>query len=458
MSPPRAPAGVVTGAPAYMCTERQQESLAWLLQQIRHGVPLCSLQGLAGTGKTTLLAPLYAALLEADYRPTIATPTHRAAEVLRGKGVTDVDTVHARALTAQFTPAYTAARAWLGEPVEESDEEDVDASSTGCGPLPSLLATQRTLLGDRRTAADLLADAATYGSVAVLESLGVYGRDHIVGFGPKPMQGRGVIIIDEASMVGRELLTLCQQVYRQIILVGDPGQLPPVNDEPILAHVPATFLTEIHRQAAESRLKQLAYRARNHYAFWKWGVQPFSPDAQQVETADAKAFLVAPLLVWRNAVRHACTHAIRAALGYPPDALVPGEPLVCRATAPALRQDGYYCNALFRVAWVNADSRSVALVDDVTQQLRYARVHLEELDGAGIPLGAIPFRFGYALTCHTAQGGEWPMVFLSQPDLSALAGYSWHTHQMETLARWAYTAVTRAKESLRLLATHEFTT
>lgn len=51
-------------------------------------------------------------------------------------------------------------------------------------------------------------------------------------------------------------------------------------------------------------------------------------------------------------------------------------------------------------------------------------------------LSAIRAIYGYSVTCHTAQGGEWEKVYLNRGLIPN--------------ARWAYTAVTRAKENLFL--------
>ena len=56
-------------------------------------------------------------------------------------------------------------------------------------------------------------------------------------------------------------------------------------------------------------------------------------------------------------------------------------------------------------------------------------------------LNALRAKFGYAITCHKSQGGEWSHVFLNLSDtLDRLDG--------ETRLRWLYTAVTRAKDHL----------
>src|SRR5262249_20407776 len=82
------------------------------------------------------------------------------------------------------------------------------------------------------------------------------------------------------------------------------------------------------------------------------------------------------------------------------------------------------------------------------------RVHLEELDGTKPPPDTIPFRFGYALTCHTAQGGEWSTVFIDKPDLFAMARAGTTPKRRQEFQQWAYTAMTRAKATLGFLLHH----
>lgn len=59
-------------------------------------------------------------------------------------------------------------------------------------------------------------------------------------------------------------------------------------------------------------------------------------------------------------------------------------------------------------------------------------------------LNALYVRFGYAMTCHKAQGGEWENVYINlarpQNDLKTLNGF-----------KWAYTALTRSKKNVYLI-------
>ncbi len=57
---------------------------------------------------------------------------------------------------------------------------------------------------------------------------------------------------------------------------------------------------------------------------------------------------------------------------------------------------------------------------------------------------ALQIKFAYAVTCHKAQGGQWPVVFVDQ-------GYLTDEMMDTEYYRWLYTAITRATEKLFLL-------
>jgi len=57
---------------------------------------------------------------------------------------------------------------------------------------------------------------------------------------------------------------------------------------------------------------------------------------------------------------------------------------------------------------------------------------------------ALQVKFGYAITCHKAQGGQWQHVFLDQ-------GYIPDDLLTIEYLRWLYTGVTRARKKLFLV-------
>jgi hypothetical protein len=56
---------------------------------------------------------------------------------------------------------------------------------------------------------------------------------------------------------------------------------------------------------------------------------------------------------------------------------------------------------------------------------------------------SLKVKFGYAITCHKSQGGEWRDVFVDMRYAGSI--------QSETYYRWAYTAVTRSRETLYIV-------
>lgn len=83
-----------------------------------------------------------------------------------------------------------------------------------------------------------------------------------------------------------------------------------------------------------------------------------------------------------------------------------------------------------------------------TVRAEYAHLETASLQARAMSedpyLNALQVKFGYAVTCHKAQGGQWPAVFVDQ-------GYLTPEMLGTEYIRWLYTAVTRATEQLYLV-------
>lgn len=98
-------------------------------------------------------------------------------------------------------------------------------------------------------------------------------------------------------------------------------------------------------------------------------------------------------------------------------------------------------NALYNKMRDISDAEQIALYVDFKNRHPRLKEGSEEF---ALMLASDPYfhalrvKFGYAVTCHKAQGGEWPLaaVFFESAD----------THLAHL--RWTYTAITRAKEAL----------
>jgi len=107
------------------------------------------------------------------------------------------------------------------------------------------------------------------------------------------------------------------------------------------------------------------------------------------------------------------------------------------------------------VMWLNALDIEAPSMSSTDQNKLYAGTqeeysHLESRDEQKKALrndpyfNALQIKFAYAVTCHKAQGGQWPVVFVDQ-------GYLTDEMMDTEYFRWLYTAITRATDKLYLL-------
>jgi len=180
-------------------TEDQQEAYDRVYDRLARGERFTGLRGYAGTGKTYLISRLVEQLLDEDCAVTVCAPTHKAVQVL----------------------------------------------SEELGDAPVQMQTLHSFLGLRLQPTE----EGEYELVAEEE------RDFT----------EGVVIVDEASMIGREEWSHIEDApfWVQWLFVGDPAQLPPVNEDPSPAlDVPGPTLETIHRQAADNPILELATKIR----------------------------------------------------------------------------------------------------------------------------------------------------------------------------------------------------
>lgn len=177
----------------------QQQAYETILGRLHSKERFTSLRGFAGTGKTYLVGRLVETLLGEDQNVFLCAPTHKAAAVLRR-------TVPAAAHLTRTLHSF------LGLRLKPDLEGGYRLEPEGDRSLP---------LG-------------------------------------------AVVIVDEASMVGREEWQYIEPALGiWWLFVGDPAQLPPVNEDASQAlNLPGATLSTIVRQAADNPIIQLATRIR----------------------------------------------------------------------------------------------------------------------------------------------------------------------------------------------------
>lgn len=378
--------------------------------------------GFAGTGKTTLAQHLVA---DISGQVLFGAYTGKAALRLQQKGCLGASTIHSMIYVPQGEAEAAAKN--LALQLDEARRELAAAMLQDARSEPT--ATERARLADleARLAAAREAAASPRFSLNPLSDV----------------RSARLVVIDEVSMVGRRMAEDLLSFGTQLLVLGDPAQLPPVKDAGYFINAPPhVMLTEIHRQAEGNPIIRMASAIRSGGRVdpgADWGSSSVVPRSsltmEQVAGFDQ-------VLVGTNATRNKVNDAIRARRlrrsGKLPE---PGDKLVC------LRND-HEVGLLNGSLWETLESKEVSPdalylkvrgdagleLDCLAHRHHFERRPLKPWDRKE----AQEFDFGYALTVHKAQGSEWPSVLVI--DESRTFGAD--------ARKWMYTAVTRAAEKV----------
>ena len=258
----------------------------------------------------------------------------------------------------------------------------------------------------------------------------------------------GIIVVDECSMVDEELARDLLRYGKPLLVLGDPFQLPPVRGRGYLtAAEPDAMLTEVHRQALDNPILRAATEIREGGS-----LQMGHHGALQVvergtlSVGDACEFdqvLVGTHKLRRSYIKQMRKHEGR--VGYFPE---PGDRIICTRNH---RKSGLFNGQVFKVIGSRTTAQCVNLrlidEDDADAMVIDARCLQDGWrDPSWKPTpqqGAIyqQFDFAQAMTVHKAQGSEWGDVLVY--DESAVF--------RNDAARWLYTAITRAANTLTVV-------
>ncbi len=247
-------------------------------------------------------------------------------------------------------------------------------------------------------------------------------------------------VIDEVSMIGPEMGADIERLGRPLLVVGDPAQLPPIHGAGYFNGTADFLLTEIHRQAAASPVISMATHFRNGEQC-RYAERDGSAIVPRIGEREMLGF--DQIIVGRHKTRQDVNRRYRALLGIRDPLPVVGDKLVCLKNQAGL---GIYNGTIWRAAEVGraADGFIPLAVEDEDGRQVEVEAPVEGFlatDGKGGELPGHPFAFGYAITCHKAQGSQWGSVLIF--DESRL----WRTDRW----RWLYTAVTRAVERVTVV-------
>ena len=388
-------------------TAKQEEGIKIITERYDAHEKYTVVSGYAGTGKSTLVKFAIEALGIAPERVAYATYTGKAAEVLRRKGNSNAKTLH-KLLYVSI-------------------------------PLPR------------------------------------------GGFSRKPAThiDYDVVVVDEVSMVPKSMIDLLMRHQVYIIFLGDPFQLPMIdkNENHGLLDHPHIFLDEIMRQAQESEIIRLTMKIRNQETingFKGEEVKIFKPN----ELNTGMLLWADQVICAKNTTRHSLNQQFRQLKGfegiiengekvvikrnYWNDSNKDGEALVNGATG--IIENPFFTfrrlpsnikipNRDIQVIQANFVPEGSAAFEGVQFDKRFLveeepcldwRVSYQ-LGKMSNKIGDIVPRqmtYGYAITCHAAQGSEWENVLVVEENFP---------FEKVEHARWLYTAATRASDRLLLV-------
>lgn len=366
---------------------QQDEALKAVSRWLKDGrTPIFRLFGYAGTGKTTL-ARYFAEHVDGEV--LFAAFTGKAAQVLRARGAKNARTIHSL----------------IYRPKGEEEVSDEETGKTTVSPLFSL---------NRQS----------------------------------PLAQAALIIIDECSMVDEALGKDLMSFGTPILVLGDPGQLPPISGGGFFTeHEPDILLTEIHRQARDNPIIDLAMQVRE-------GREIMHGDygtAQVIGKNDVDRDMVLEadqVLVGINRTRRRYNQRLRELKGFDQTYPQAGDKLVCLRNDPA---KGLLNGSLWQVMTSSKETVKPGInllvrpedddMDRGSAKIKLLKSAFDDPD-LEVPWQTKKryddFDYGYALTVHKAQGSQWNSVVLFDESFAF----------RDSRERWLYTAITRAAERL----------
>lgn len=394
------------------------------------GADAFRLFGPAGTGKTTMAREIPAALGISEVR--YGTFTGKAAHVLRGKGAAPVSTIHSG---IYFPTTSEEVRQRLFDA-----RMDLSANTSSIEKATRAGAPDSILCELNNRAMELVIQ------IQVLEQ---ESRRLAWEWNPDSEWAcADLIILDEVSMVGPKLAADIERYNVPVLVLGDPAQLPPVEGGGYYTDAEPDFLlTEIHRQALESPVLELATRIRLSTG------ERLGLTAADMEPASVDAAMEADqVLVWSNRRRWAMLTVMRRKLGFPVGRVVEGDRIMCLTNNKELAVfNGQQFEVLDggRLKDDEGHIREIDMYDDgfAGQEMQQQAKN----GGLGIRGKKMLATYAQTITVHKAQGSEWKHVYVvdETPAMMSMTARREGREAAITQARqWAYTAATRASERL----------
>lgn len=292
----------------------------------------------------------------------------------------------------------------------------------------------------------------------------------LIGFTKNDHIDTDLIIIDECSMIDKDMFKDLLDFHIPVLFIGDNAQLPPVSNKRFdIFENTACQLTQIHRQAEESMIIQLSMMVRNGETIH----QGYGGDCARYEWMDDKEARKAIydhdykndeiILCGLNTTRLRLNRLVRKNHGIKDNFPIKGEKLVCLQNNQALgvmngqlgfinKIEPYPYNGFSYRMLMSFDERQT---DHVVYYKGFNVINQEPYWKAVRTPGLKKdleltnhskldnFDYGYALSVHKSQGSQWDSVILINERNSYQSNSDYR--------KWLYTGITRAERKLIII-------
>ena len=283
-----------------------------------------------------------------------------------------------------------------------------------------------------------------------------------------------VVIVDECSMVPKDMLEILGRLAPFVIFLGDDAQLPPIykEDDNHLLDNPHIRLTKIMRQEEGNGIIDVATAIREGRPFYHMS----SNDVKILDKKDLNEGMLewADIIICAtNATRRSLNQSVRRVKGMEGE-IAEGEKIICLRNdwdtlgdndSPLINGTIGYATNIFptkiylpSVYGGTADMYNLTFTSEVNEE--YSNLTIDKsMFISEVPFvdnktkykimhsrfkDSIPneFTYGYCITAHKAQGSQWNKVLVYEEGFPFVK---------EEHKRWLYTACTRAIDKLVIL-------
>ena len=263
-----------------------------------------------------------------------------------------------------------------------------------------------------------------------------------------------LLVIDECSMVNEEMKADILSFGVPVLVLGDPGQLPPISGTgALISTKPDVMMTEVMRQALDNPIIHMATETRNSRVI-PYGEYKNSLVMNKSDLTGDLVLNADQIITGTNMNRRGINSYYRKMKGCNTTYPYTTERLICLKNN---RKTGVLNGLMGEVVGKSEDlgehlSASIQLENkEKPQQIRIHKVHFDEYKTPGKfykmtwwEKGAADhFDFAYAITCHKAQGSQWNNVMVYDDGFGR--------GRPELRKCWLYTAITRAVDQITLV-------